>query len=51
MESKIIEFGSRFAEKSMSELSREIRIDKGEKNEIKNTIDSIYNSKLKSNVI
>ena len=38
-ESKITKFGSRFADKSTSEVKRNIRIMKREKTEIKNEID------------
>ena len=51
MESKIVEFGSRFTKKSMSEVDRNFWKRKLRKTEIEIEIEKIYDLKLKSNVI
>ena len=50
-ESKITEFGSRFAEKSTSKLGRNFQTRRERKTKIKIEINLIYDLKLKFNVI
>ena len=51
MESKITDFGSKFAEKSSIEIEKENRSRFVIKTEIKYKINLLYDSKLKSNSI